>query len=180
MALDAALLEQQLLDKVIQGLTVTPGSTVVQQFMAAGDHLADAYATYAKAAMSCGGFINTGLFFPQQQAMAASLASAMQTAVDPASAAGAIVTALGVLWANPLVWTPIPPALPATLVVPVGAPVLQAGLITQAGINAAAFPAGSPEQAAQQLAALLDAYTKLVTVTHALPAPPFVCVAPIF
>lgn len=134
---------------------------------------AEAYAGYAKDAQSCGGQINGSVLAAQQAALANMLAAGLRTARDPAAGANAYANALAVFWINPLLWVPVPPALPATLVVPTGGtPVLLAQL--------ASFTAPTLEASAAGLSLIYDAWTRAVVVTHPLPGPPFVCALPIF
>jgi len=133
---------------------------------------AEAYAGYAKDAQSCGGLINVTVLPAQQAVLANLLAAGLRTARDPAAGSNAYANALTAFWANPLLWTPVPPALPATLVVPGVTPVLLSQL--------AAFSAPTLEASAAGLALIYDAWTRTVAVTHPLPGPPFVCALPIF
>ncbi|MGH8034304.1 MAG: hypothetical protein ACREO9_03690 [Lysobacterales bacterium] len=177
MALDSGLLQSELLSKVIANTHYEPSQTRAEQFQEAGRRWADAYGTYAAAASSCATIIDTEVLPLQQQAMAGSLASAFQAAQDAASAATALVTGLGLFWANPLLWKIIPPIFPVTLVVPGGAVALQPLLVAAFAANAVGRPTHA--QVAQQFASLLDAYTTAVVVTHGVVPGPG-CAAPIF
>lgn len=182
MSLSLATLQDELLQRVFN-IAYDAEQSRPEQFAAMGTAWADAYGLYAQNAQSCGGVINPAVLGAQKQALAGTMAAAQASAVEPSAAAQGIVAALGAFWVNPLLWLPLPPAGPATLVVPVGAPVLLAGLLQLFAAGAAGLPAGvvpTKEDSALQLAALLDAYTRAVTVTHTLTIPPFTCVAPIF
>jgi len=142
-----------------------------------------AWKPFAKDAITCGGKVNPSVLDAQAAVMQASLAAAfIPPQVIPTTAA-AIINAVGVFWSNPLLYLPIPPAGPATIVnAATGAVPAIAALVATWVQNAALLPLGqtvSADTAAQQIASALAAYTTSITVVHTLPAPPFSCSAPL-
>lgn len=187
MSLNLQKLIDGVLSKVYGDLAQDPAAPPPQQYAKVAKAWAEAYGAYAADALSCGGKINRSLLPPAKAALAGALAAGLQAANasppgNPANSAAAYAAAFSAFWVNPLLWTPIPPALPATLVVPVGAPVLQAGLISYWAGIAAGLPASvvpSKEESAKGMSALIDAFTRTVTVTHPLPPPAPPCALPI-
>lgn len=174
MPLNVLELEQLIYQHVYNETRV--GATDEELLLDSARAFAKAYAGYAKNAQAaCGALINASVLPAQEEELAGALATGtfgLVNARDPSSGANAYVAALGVFWANPLLWVPIPPALPVASVTPTGGAALIASL--------AAFTATDNRVSAAGQAAIFDAYTRLVVVTQPTVGPPFVCALPIF
>ena len=194
MPLDKPGMEKKLVDLIDNAMLTPPDAgnppnpvLELQQYTAVAALWADAYKIYIRKVASCAGKANSAILAVQEKLVVSSMAAALQTSLDPATASAAIAAALTLFWVNPLVITPIAPALPA-VIVPVGFTVaVQTGLLASMTTNAATIAGTVPpvlygevptDLAVSQLSAAFVAGTVAVLITHAFPPPASPCTGP--
>jgi hypothetical protein len=131
-------------------------------FVKTGKRWASIYKDYAQGAMSIPGSSPITLQ-PAADLMATQLAVCFATSKSLITTADSITAALSAFW--PAVqFSPVPPAGPG-LPAPTGAGALSAGLKLL-------LPIPDPNGAAYNIAVVIDAFTRLVMVTHPSPTGP--------
>lgn len=140
-------------------------------FASAGRAWAAAYVPYAQTATSCAGGSPIGLS-ARQSLLATALAAAFATSTSPVDAANGIANALAAFWLAP----PVPFAGATPGLVTVAVPTALAAALASQFFVSMATPPRPPDVAADQLAGLLDTWTRTVVVAHGAPA---ACVSPI-
>lgn len=137
---------------------------------------AERYGVYAREAQGCGGVINTARLPAAYDRMTAVLTPSWASFVDPTTAAAVIATSVQSFWLGLDLWTPIPPAGPASAVAVAGLSDFVNGLGSYWTTTAATGTDRTVHAVVFSL--FLHALTRTVTVTFPIPGPS-TCTGPI-
>lgn len=142
-------------------------------FLTSAKNWATAYAGYAAEAQSCQVVPPLpAAIEAAQETLQAALAAAFAGGVDPASTATGLATAFSFFWLLPPV--AFQGVTPGVVTAVGGATALSTALVASWTENTLARASAS--DAASTMAAVLDAFTRTVVVTH---APPTACASPL-